>query len=128
MALFESKKEEKAVVKKTAKKTVEKKASPAVIAKNAQFSSILLRPIVTEKAHMVSEKGQYAFFADISANKIQIRQAVEQIYGVHVKSVSTSITNPKKRIRGKQVGYTKKMKKAIVSLRSGETITLFEGA
>lgn len=121
MALFseESTKEKK-----------EKAVKPALVvsAKATILSDVLIRPMVTEKAHATSLLGQYAFFVRIDADKTQVKRAVESVYGVHVKSVSTSRIKPKKRIRGREKGYTKKMKKAIVSLKKGESITLFEGA
>lgn len=125
MAFFSQKTEEK-TKKVTPKKVAENVALP-VSSKNSIYANILLRPMVTEKVHALSALGQYAFFTNYDVSKFEIKKAVEQIYGVHVKSVSTSRVKPKKRIRGKDVGYTRRLKKAIVSLGKGETIALFEG-
>ncbi len=131
MAFFTQKTEDetkKVAPKKAAsKKVAPKKVALPVSSKNSAYADILLRPMVTEKVHAISTSGQYAFFTNYDVNKFEIKKAVEQIYGVHVKSVSTSRVKPKKRVRGKDVGYTRRLKKAIVSLRKGETIALFEG-
>ena len=126
MAFFSEKKEVKGSKKDVVKKEDDKALLP-VSSKNALFADVLLRPMVTEKAHAISAQGQYAFFTDVRTSKAHIKNAVEQLYSVHVRAVSTSRVKPKKRIRGKEVGYTRRMKKVIVSLRKGETIALFEG-
>lgn len=128
MAFFSQKKEDE--TKKQVVVSKKKKATKTALSaptKNAEFANVLLRPMVTEKVHRLSTQGQYAFFSDVRATKLHIKRAIEQIYGVHVESVSTLQVKPKKRIRGKDVGFTKRMKKVIVSLRKGEKITLFEG-
>ena len=121
MALFsEDKKKEKK--EKPVKAAL---SSPVAV---SVFPEVLVRPMVTEKAHAASLLGQYAFFVRTDATKAQVKRAVETAYGVHVKNVSTVQVKPKKRVRGNQVGHTRRMKKAIVSLAKGESITLFEGA
>ena len=73
--------------------------------------------------------GQYSFYVDTKANKIQIKEAVEKTYGVSVVSVSTLVSAPKVKTRytktGFQTGKTNKLKKAIVSLAEGQEIELF---
>ena len=94
---------------------------------------IIIRPWITEKATSLIEKGQYVFEVAVEANKIQIRQAVEEIFGVQVKAVNTINVRGKLRRRrtrqGVTEGYTKARKKAIVTLTpDSKRIELFEGA
>jgi large subunit ribosomal protein L23 len=90
---------------------------------------VLKRPIVTEKTSALNKMGQYAFSVDPRANKIQIKQAVEQLYGVSVKSVNTMRTLGKKRskqINGRLVsGRAPLVKKAIVTVAEGEVIDIY---
>ncbi|MGV0923128.1 50S ribosomal protein L23 [Empedobacter tilapiae] len=91
---------------------------------------IIIKPVISEKATSNSELlGQYSFYVDTKANKIQIKEAVEKTYGVSVVSVSTLVSAPKVKTRytktGFQTGKTNKLKKAIVSLAEGQEIELF---
>ena len=91
---------------------------------------ILIKPVISEKATSNSEVlGQYSFYVDTKANKLQIKEAVEKTYGVSVVSVSTLVSAPKVKTRytktGFQTGKTNKLKKAIVSLAEGQEIELF---
>ncbi len=93
--------------------------------------NILIKPILTEKMTKMGEKlNKFGFVVDKSANKIQIREAVEEMYGVTVESVNTYVMPGKNRRRftrsGILTGRTKVVKKAIVSLAEGETIDFFE--
>ena len=92
--------------------------------------SILIKPIITEKATMQSESlNAYAFQVSIKANKIEIKEAVEAAYGVSVEKVRTINVRPDRRTRftktGIQHGKTNAVKKAIVQLAEGETIDLY---
>ena len=87
---------------------------------------IIKKPVVSEHSTLLSEKqNKYVFEVDTRANKIQIKQAVEEIFKVGVKKVRTM------RVRGKakrvrlQVGLTPERKKAIVTLKQGDRINLF---
>lgn len=76
----------------------------------------------TEKSTLKEPLGQYLFLVDKSANKLQIRRAVEEIYKVKVKAVNTAIAAGKiKRVRY-QAGYTSDFKKAMVTLKEGQKI------
>lgn len=91
---------------------------------------ILIKPVISEKATNNSEVlGQYSFYVDTKANKIEIKKAIEAAYGVNVVSVSTLVSAPKVKTRytktGFQTGKTNKLKKAIVSLAKGQEIELF---
>ena len=93
--------------------------------------SVLVKPIFTEKQTDLTDKyeNRYGFIVVPSANKVQIKQAVEALYNVHVESVNTMRYDGKKRSRytksGVVEGRTSSYKKAIVTLREGETIDLF---
>ncbi|ACV61241.1 Ribosomal protein L25/L23 [Desulfofarcimen acetoxidans DSM 771] len=88
---------------------------------------ILRKPIVTEKTMALLEDNKYSFLVDIKANKSEIKKAVEQIFKVKVEKVNTLIVKGKpKRVRN-SVGRTSDVKKAIVKLREGDKIELFEG-
>ena len=88
---------------------------------------VIRKPIITEKATMASEAGAVVFEVSIDANKPQIKSAVEELFGVKVKAVNTSITKGKtKRFRG-QMGRRKDVKKAYVTLEPGNTIDVTTG-
>lgn len=91
---------------------------------------ILLKPIVTEKMTDLGEKlNQFAFEVDKRANKIQIKSAVEEMYGVTVESVNTMVYAGKSKTRftktGIIAGRTKSIKKAVVTLAEGDTIDFY---
>lgn len=91
---------------------------------------ILIKPIITEKATLDSEKNnRYTFLVAKKANKIQVKQAVEQAYGVSVTDVKTLNYGPKRSIRytkkGLQQSQTNAYKKAVVSLKEGDTIDFY---
>jgi large subunit ribosomal protein L23 len=89
---------------------------------------VLRRPIITEKSSLQSEYlNRYTFEVDVRANKLQIKDAVEQAFNVDVVSVNVIRVSGKRRRWGKLVGRTKDWKKAIVTLRPGQTIQFFEG-
>lgn len=91
---------------------------------------ILKKPILTEKMTNMGEKlGRYAFIVDKRANKIQIKNAVEAMYGVSVTSVNTMVYAGKSKSRSTKKGFvqgrTDSFKKAIVSLASGNNIDFY---
>ncbi|TCS52946.1 LSU ribosomal protein L23P [Primorskyibacter sedentarius] len=93
----------------------------------AEHYDVIRKPIVTEKSTMASENGAVVFEVDIDANKPQIKEAVESLFGVKVKAVNTMITKGKvKRFRG-QLGKRKDVKKAYVTLEEGNTIDVSTG-
>ncbi len=85
---------------------------------------IIFAPVVTEKSAMNAQKGIYTFKVDKRATKTQIKKTIENQFGVHVAKLNTLVTKPKDRRVGKYTGKTKTYKKAIVTLKSGETIDL----
>lgn len=88
---------------------------------------IVIRPIITEKTAMLREYGQFVFEVAPDSNKHEIKRAVEELFKVHVEKVRVINVKPKpKRVR-LAPGYTRAWKKAIVTLRKGESIPFFEG-
>lgn len=92
--------------------------------------SILIKPIITEKATKMSEdENRYTFEVDKNANKIQIKDAVEATYGVSVAKVRTMNVRPDRKTKytksGVVTGKTSAYKKAIVQVAEGETIDLY---
>lgn len=92
--------------------------------------SIIVKPIITEKMSHLGEKlNRYGFRVDKNANKVEIKKAVEQMYSVTVTDVNTLVVAPKKRIRytksGFNKGATSAYKKAIVTLKEGDTIDFY---
>lgn len=92
--------------------------------------SIILRPVITEKATNDSEfNNRYTFYVKPTANKLEIKRAVKELYGVDVIDVKTMIYAPKYKSKytktGLQVGKTNKLKKAIVYIAEGEVIDLY---
>ena len=93
----------------------------------AQHYDVIRKPIITEKATMASENGAVVFEVAMDANKPQIKEAVESLFGVKVKAVNTTITKGKvKRFRG-QLGTRRDVKKAYVTLEEGNTIDVSTG-
>lgn len=88
---------------------------------------IIIRPIISERSMQLVEENKYAFFVDKRANKVEIKKAVEELFDVGVEAVNTvNITGKKKRL-GRNFGRTPDRKKAIVTLKEGDKIELFEG-
>ena len=85
---------------------------------------IIIAPVVTEKSMLNAQKGIYTFKVDKRATKTQIKKTIENEFGVHVEKINTLLTKPKARRVGKYTGKTKVYKKAIVSLKDGETIEM----
>ncbi len=89
------------------------------------YRDIIKAPIITEKSSSIaSNDRKYVFEVDGNANKVQIKQAIEQIFKVHVDKVNTVNVHPRKKRVGKYTGLTNKYKKAIVTLAEGNKIDL----
>ena len=90
---------------------------------------ILKKPLITEKStKMLAEGNWVAFRVHSQANKIQIKNAVEKIFSVTVSKVNTLVVPGKYRRFGRTIGHTKSWKKAMLRLKKGDKIELFEGA
>jgi large subunit ribosomal protein L23 len=139
MAFFSHKKDEdkKLASKKDAnvlemvKEPVTEKAekTPVVLKENTGSAHRILRNHhLSEKSNMLSQTGRYIFRVAQSANKIEVKKAVESVYDVHVRKVNIINTLGKKRRQGRSTGYTQDWKKAIITLKEGERIAgLAEG-
>lgn len=92
--------------------------------RDTKYLEIIKAPVITEKSQLAKENGQYTFKVDPKANKIEIKNAIEKIFKVNVASIKTINIKPKKRRVGRYTGYTNKWKKAIVTLKDGQTIDL----
>lgn len=89
---------------------------------------VILRPVLTEKSYDQLEDGKYTFLVDTKANKSEIKKAVEDVFGVKVKSVNTMKQQGKMKRQGIHLGRRPSIKKAIVKLTSdSKTIEFFEG-
>jgi large subunit ribosomal protein L23 len=89
---------------------------------------IIIKPVVTEKTTDQLEKnGAYTFVVARDANKIQIGRAIEELFGVKVREVRTMRYAGKQRRVGRFTGRRSSWKKAVVTLRAGDTIEIFEG-
>ena len=90
---------------------------------------VLKAPKMTEKTLSLKEEvNQYAFEVDPKANKIQIRDCIEKAFKVSVVNVRTMNVRGKKKTMGRYRGYKSNWKKALVTLKNGDTIEYFEGA
>ena len=87
-------------------------------------SDIIYSPVITEKTSALAQNNVYVFKVAKSANKIQIKQAIEEAFNVKVASVNTLNTKPKKKRVGRYTGFRKTYKKAIVTLCDGSAIEM----
>ena len=91
------------------------------------YEDILIEPVLSEKANMLREEGKYVFKVAMSANKIQIKEAVRRLFNVNPLSCTVMVVEGKpKRLRNRP-GHRASWKKAIVRLPKGEKIGIFEG-
>ena len=90
-------------------------------------TEVLIRPVVSEKSYVLSAADRYTFRVHPDAHKTLIRQAVEELFGVHVVEVRTVNVRSKPKRRGVTRGRTRSWKKAIVQVRAGESIPVFQG-
>jgi len=120
----------KVVTKKVAApkaEVVAPKAAKVDAAKAARFAHTLVSPRVSEKAAMLAAKNVFVFNVPVTANKIDVRKAVEAQYGVNVVSVNTIRGDGKQSLRGRVAGRRNAWKKALVQLKPGQKIDLYEG-
>jgi len=90
-------------------------------------SQVIIRPVVSEKSYVLAAVDKYTFRVHPDAHKTQIRQAVEELFDVKVVDVRTMSVKSKPKRRGYTSGRTRSWKKAIVQLRPGDTIPIFQG-
>lgn len=90
----------------------------------------IIRPVISEKSTFLADQGKYVFEVAPDANKIQIKQAVEEVFAskkIDVVAVNIVKQHSKRRRVGRHFGMTRSWKKAIVTLRPGQSLDLFEG-
>lgn len=119
---------EKKVVKKEAVVKKEIKAKDAKKKKTDGIAyRILVKPLITEKVTDLAVFSQYAFEVSIKANKIDIKKAIQEVYGVMPIAVNVINMRGKKVRSGKVSGMTKRWKKAIITLEKGKKIEVYKG-
>ena len=89
-------------------------------------TQVIIRPVVSEKSYVLADAGKYTFRVHDKAHKTQIRQAVENMFDVKVTDVRTISVKSKPKRRGQTAGRTRAWKKAIVQVREGDTIPIFQ--
>jgi large subunit ribosomal protein L23 len=90
-------------------------------------SQVIIRPVVSEKSYTLATAGKYTFRVHPDAHKTQIKQAVEFLFNVGVLEVRTSSVPSKPKRRGYTAGRTRAWKKAVVQVREGDSIPIFQG-
>lgn len=90
-------------------------------------SQVIIRPVVSEKSYVLATVDKYTFRVHPDANKIQIRQAIEELFEVDVVDVRTMSVKSKPKRRGFTAGRTRSWRKAIVQVKPGQTIPIFQG-
>ena len=98
-----------------------------------KLSDVLVKPVLSEKANKQSEKmNRYTFIVDRKANKLEIKRAIEQFYGVQVENVNTAVMPSKLKAKYTKAGYIigrkPAKKKAVVTVAEGETIDLYSAS
>jgi large subunit ribosomal protein L23 len=122
MAIVETKKEDK-----KENKVVAEKLKPSFAGKADFASRFLLEPWITEKSHQEMAQNKYIFRVSSDANKVNVKKSVEDLYKVSVISVNIINIPRKKRVYGRTKGFKSGFKKAMVKLKEGNKIELFEG-
>jgi len=88
---------------------------------------VIIKPVISEKSYSLVEQNRYTFIVNPKSNKTEIKRAIEEIYNVKVLSVYTLKIPKKPRRLGTSMGYKPGYKKAIITLREGDSIQIFEG-
>ena len=92
----------------------------------AHITDVLKKPVLTEKTMTLqANENKYTFHVDVNANKVEIKQAVEAMFGVKVESVNVMNVKPKTKRMGRYEGKTNRRRKAIVKLAEGNEINYF---
>ena len=92
--------------------------------KDTKYLEILKAPVITEKSQIAKSEGKYTFKVAPKATKTEIKEAIEKIFKVEVVSIKTLNMKVKKKRVGRYTGLTNRCKKAIVTLKAGQTIEL----
>lgn len=89
--------------------------------------SVIIQPVISEKSYALLAANKYTFRVHDGASKTQVRQAIEEVFGVRVQGVRTANVKAKPKRRGMTAGKRRQWKKAVVTLHPDDTIELFEG-
>ena len=108
------------------KKETKSKTKKVVVRGSVLAYDFLLEPWITEKSHEKSVENKYFFKVTKSANKNNLKKAIEELYETKVKSINIVNIPAKKKMRGRTTGWKAGFKKAIVTLKEGSKIELFE--
>ena len=121
--------EKNSEVKAVAKKKTEKveKTVKTGTTKRGNAYSVLIKPLVTEKAGFLGHENKYVFEVAVDTNKIEVAKAIEEVYAIKPVSVNIMNRDGKSVRRGRTMGRRKDWKKAIVELPKGKTINIYEG-
>ncbi|MBT4349880.1 50S ribosomal protein L23 [bacterium] len=125
--------DKKPVVKATDKPVDTKKPAKKVVKATSNKKGygtayrVLVRPIISEKATLANSISKYIFEVAVTANKIEVKKAIEEVYGVSPKAIHMINARGKFVRFGRKTGHTKNTKKAIVTLKKGDSITIYEG-
>jgi len=92
-----------------------------------ELIKVLKQPVISEKSFAAAENGKYVFLVDKNATKVEIEKAVEKAFKVHVLSVNTVVVKGKLKRFGRVFGRRSDYKKAIVTIKKGESIEEFKG-
>ena len=90
-------------------------------------TQIIIRPVVSEKSYVLATTGKYTFRVHPDAHKTQIKQAIEELFDVKVLEVRTVSVKSKPKRRGFTTGRSRSWKKAMVQVREGDSIPIFQG-
>lgn len=104
-----------------------KKGVKTNVKHSTEAARVLVRPLVTEKATTLANMGKYVFVVSTKANKISVARAVEATYGVKPVAVNMMNMDGKRVSRGRVSGQRSDWRKAIVTLKKGDTIKIYEG-
>jgi large subunit ribosomal protein L23 len=88
---------------------------------------VIIRPVVSEKSYVLAAADKYTFRVHANAHKVQIRQAIEELFEVKVVNVHTMSVKSKPKRRGVTAGRSRSWKKAVVQVRPGDSIPIFQG-
>jgi large subunit ribosomal protein L23 len=112
---------------KTDSKAIEKGKTEQLTPNRGQAYKTLVKPLITEKAATLGSLDKYAFAVSDKSNKIEVADAIKEVYGVKPVAVNIIAVKGKKVRYGRTMGKRKDWKKAIVTLPKGKTINIYEG-
>lgn len=112
---------------KTSSKADKKTDTKAENKKDKIAYRVLVKPLITEKAANMGTEDKYVFEVSVDSNKIEVKNAIEEVYGIRPVSVNMIKMEGKKKRQGRKTGKRKDWKKAMVTLPKGKTIDIYEG-